>query len=297
VSPRVHRDHPEVLSQPFGDETPDPGAEAVRVVQQRQGAVPTPVEQGNLQARVGQRDPAAFDVVEHGVRILASQPPGVQPHAFRYAGEMPPETLGWDDALRERMRAHLKAFEPRSHDDPALRNAAVAVTLTSDEEQRPCFVITRRAPKLRAHSGQWALPGGRMDPGEAAESAALRELSEEIGLALGAESVLGLLDDYPTRSGYRITPVVVWAGDVARFDPDPGEVAAVYRVPLCELDRPDVPRLRSIPESDRPVISIPLLGTHIHAPTAAILYQLREVAVWGRDTRVAQFEQPVFAWR
>ncbi len=90
---------------------------------------------------------------------------------------------------------------------------------------------------------------------------------------------------------------MIWAGDVAHFEPDPEEVVAVYRVPLCELDRPDVPRLRSIPESDRPVISIPLLGTHIHAPTAAILYQLREVAVWGRDTRVAQFEQPVFAWR
>ncbi len=296
MSPRVHRDHAEVLSQPLGDETPDPGTEAVGVMQQRQGPIPAPVEERNLQARVGQRDPAAENVVEHGVRILAAQPPDVQPHAFRYAREMPPETPGWDDALRERMRAHLEAFESRSHADPALRKAAVAVTLTSDEERRPCFVITRRAPKLRAHSGQWALPGGRMEPGEAPESAALRELAEEVGLALGPGSVLGLLDDYPTRSGYRITPVVVWAGDVAHFDPDPGEVAAVYRVPLCELDRPDVPRLRSIPESDRLVISIPLLGTHIHAPTAAILYQLREVAVWGRDTRVAEFEQPVFAW-
>ncbi len=300
MSPRVHRDHAEVLAQPLGNGSPDPGAEAVGVMQQSQRPLATPVEQRDLEARVGQRDAAAENFVEHGVRILAARPAGVQPHAFRYAREMCPETAPepprWGDALRERMRAHLEAFEPRSHADPALRKAAVAVTLTSDEERRPCFVITRRAPKLRAHSGQWALPGGRAEPGEAPESAALRELAEEVGLDLGAESVLGRLDDYPTRSGYRITPVVVWAGDVESFDPDPEEVAAVYRVPLCELDRPDVPRLRSIPESNRPVISIPLLGTHIHAPTAAILYQLREVAVWGRDTRVAEFEQPVFAW-
>ena len=77
---------------------------------------------------------------------------------------------------------------------------------------------------------------------------------------------------------------------------DPAEVAAVYRVPLEDLDAPEVPRLRRIPESDRPVISIPLLGADIHAPTAAILFQLREVAVHGRSTRVAHYEQPVFAW-
>ena len=91
--------------------------------------------------------------------------------------------------------------------------------------------------------------------------------------------------------------LVVWAGAERHLEPDPGEVAAIYRVPLQELDRPDVPRLRSIPESPRPVISIPLLGTHIHAPTAAILYQLHEVAISGRETRVSDFEQPVFAWR
>ena len=70
----------------------------------------------------------------------------------------------------------------------------------------------------------------------------------------------------------------------------------MFSAPLQELERPDVPQLRTIPESDRPVISIPLLGTHIHAPTAAILYQLREVAMRGDATRVAHFEQPVFAW-
>jgi 8-oxo-dGTP pyrophosphatase MutT (NUDIX family) len=202
-----------------------------------------------------------------------------------------------DDDLRERIRANLDGFERRARERGRLRHAAVALALLEDESGRPSFVLTRRAPRLRSHGGQWALPGGRLDPGENAEQAALRELSEEVGLHLADDSVLGHLDDYPTRSGYLITPVVVWAGVDARLEPNPHEVAAAYRVPLAELDRSDVPHLRSIPESDRPVISVPLLGAHIHAPTAAILYQLREVALWGRDTRVDHFEQPVFAWR
>lgn len=202
-----------------------------------------------------------------------------------------------DPELRDRVRGHLAAFERRRHGPGALRPAAVAVTLVAGPLGEPSFLITRRARGLRRHAGQWALPGGRLDPGESAEQAALRELAEEVGLSLAAEAVLGELDDYPTRSGFVITPVVVWAGGAVELEPDPAEVAAVHRVPLAELERPEVPHLRRIPESERPVISIPMLGTHIHAPTAAILYQLREVALRGRDTRVDHFEQPVFAWR
>lgn len=205
--------------------------------------------------------------------------------------------LRHDDDLRARLCENLARFERRGHAGRGLRPAAVALALLPDEEGRPCFLITRRASGLRSHGGQWALPGGRLDEGESPQQAALRELDEEVGLRLEADSVLGALDDYPTRSGYVITPVIAWAGVEARLEPNPHEVAAVYRVPLAELDRPDVPRLRRIPESERPVISVPLLGTHIHAPTAAILYQLREVAIRGCATRVAEFEQPVFAWR
>ena len=68
---------------------------------------------------------------------------------------------------------------------------------------------------------------------------------------------------------------------------------------LSALGRPEVPRLSRIPQSERPLLQVPIreLDTAIHAPTAAILYQLWEVAVAGRSTRVAHFEQPVFAWR
>ena len=203
----------------------------------------------------------------------------------------------FDDALLDRARAHVAAFERRAIPPDGRRAAAVAVVIVPDEEGRACLLITRRVPKLRAHGGQWALPGGRVDPGESAESAALRELCEEVGLTCEHGSVLGLLDDYGTRSGYIITPVVVWGGTDVALTLNPDEVASVHRVPFEALERPDVPRLISIPESDRPVIQLPLLGTLIHAPTAAVVYQAREVIVHGRPTRVDHFEQPVWAWR
>ena len=177
------------------------------------------------------------------------------------------------------------------------RPAAVAVVLLADEAGQACVLLTRRAAGLRAHATQWAFPGGRIDVGENPKRAALRELREEVGLARDEASVLGRLDDYGTRSGFVITPVVMWGGAVAELQPNPAEVASVHRIPLADLDRPGVPWIGTIPESDRPVIQIPLPTTVIHAPTAAILYQLREVVVHGRPTRVDYFEQPVWAWR
>lgn len=203
----------------------------------------------------------------------------------------------FDDALLARARANLDAFERRPIPLDGRRAAAVALVLLPDAEGRACFLLTRRAATLRTHAQQWALPGGRLDDGERPERAALRELAEEVGLALGEESVLGLLDDYPTRSGFVITPVVVWAARAGELIPNPSEVASVHRVRLADLDQPGIPRMIAIPESDRPVIQIPLLSTLVHAPTAAVLYQLREVVVHGRPTRVAHLDQPVWAWQ
>ena len=205
--------------------------------------------------------------------------------------------MRFDLALLERARANLAAFDRRPAALEGRKAAAVAVVLLPDDEGRGCFLLTKRAPTLRAHKGQWALPGGRMDPGENPEGAALRELDEEVGLTLGAGTALGLLDDYPTRSGFVITPVVFWADAPGALSPNPAEVARVHLVPLEDLDAPDVPRFVSIPESDRPVIQMPLLGSLIHAPTAAVIYQMREVVSHGRATRVDHLEQPVWAWR
>lgn len=206
-------------------------------------------------------------------------------------------SLRADETLRARIAANLAAHERSSEPDPSLRPAAVAMTVVADEAGDACFVITRRVSSLRNHSGQWALPGGRIDEGEDPASAALRELDEEVGLSCAAERVLGLLDDYPTRSGFRITPVVVWAGRDAVLTPNPDEVAVAHRVPIAGLDAPGIPKLFDLAESDRPVLSVRILGQDIFAPTAAVIFQFREVAIHGRDTRVAHYDQPFFAWR
>ena len=139
-------------------------------------------------------------------------------------------TRPFDHATRRNIAERCAAFvrAPGSEPAPALKRAAVAIALTkADGSNGTALLLTLRAAGLRSHSSQWALPGGRCDDGETQVMAALRELHEELGLELGADDVLGLLDDYPTRSGYLITPVVVWAGTSAAMSPNPEEVASV----------------------------------------------------------------------
>lgn len=160
-------------------------------------------------------------------------------------------------------------------------------------------LLTLRPDHMNRHGGQYALPGGRLDCGETPVEGALRELHEELGLPIDAAQVLGMLDDYPTRSGFRITPVVVWAEEPAGLKPDPNEVAQVFHIPLTELDSPDIPTLSDAAPGERPVLSayLPTLGHEVYAPTAAMLYQFREVAMWGNATRVADYDEPAFAWK
>jgi 8-oxo-dGTP pyrophosphatase MutT (NUDIX family) len=237
-------------------------------------------------------------------------------------------TIGYDEALRDQIRGRLTGHDRRTVTDPSKRHAAVAVVLVDslvgedrvdpapvddwiagrpmpedldgrmvDVSGGASFLLCRRASRLSSHSAQWALPGGRLDPGESVVDAALRELDEEVGVRLAESAVLGLLDDYPTRSGYVITPVVIWGGGRLDPRPAPDEVVAVYRVGLHQLLRDDSPRFITIPESPRPVVQIPLGNDLIHAPTGAVLLQLRWLCLEGRGDRVDDLEQPVFAWK
>jgi len=265
---------------------------------------------------------------------LATSP--VTPHqaateAAASGGPIVPLDLSYDDRLRAGIEANLKRLDRLHLRLAGRRHAAVAVVVVDSDAVAhaedpappsadrlhqipgapagslngsvagtaggPAVLLTRRAERLQTHAGQWALPGGHLESGEEPIDAARRELHEELGLELGRGDVLGLLDDYATRSGYVITPVVFWGGPDPDLEPDPLEVRSVHRVSIRELCRPDSPRFVSIPESDRPVVQLPIGGDLIHAPTGAVLLQFRRVAVEGVLERVVDYEQPVFAWR
>lgn len=213
--------------------------------------------------------------------------------------------------LFERIRGNLRDFRVRSRPGEGLRQAAVAITVVDVARERGVYgirmdalpsdaaalVLTRRSLKLKNHAGQWALPGGSVEAGESPEDTALRELSEEVGLELSADSVIGRLDDFATRSRFVITPVVVWGGPGVDLKPDPAEVQSIHRIPVAELLREDAPLLDETQGGKNPVLCMPVGESFIAAPTAAFLYQFREVAILGNDTRVAHYDQPFFAWK
>jgi 8-oxo-dGTP pyrophosphatase MutT (NUDIX family) len=193
-------------------------------------------------------------------------------------------------SLAATIKGHLAAFERHVADDPALRRAAVAVTVL-DSERAPRVLIAKRVAR-GLNAGQWALPGGKLDPGEDATAAALRELGEEAGLELGHGAVAGLLDDVVTDSGFCITPVVVLAPAGARPVRNVAEIASLHPIGLERLLAEHVPRWAETPDG-RPLLQMPLRHDMvIHAPTGAILLQFREVALRGRALRVADLAQP-----
>jgi 8-oxo-dGTP pyrophosphatase MutT (NUDIX family) len=243
------------------------------------------------------------------------------------------EVIVFDERLRARLTTNLSAHSRVEEPLERRRHAAVAIVILGSDAVRDgeeplsdadlsafvgvlpddagprldgrmiglaggaALVLCRRPLTMRRHAGQWALPGGRIEPGESPLDAALRELREELDVHLDRHSAVGWLDDYITRSGFVITPVVLWGDADVPLTPDPTEVLAVYRIGLHSLLR-CTPRFIPTPDSDRLVLQLPLGNDLIHAPTGAILYQFREVALRGRaGMRVNDLDEPAFAWR
>ncbi len=216
-----------------------------------------------------------------------------------------------NEELKRKVATNLGRFEDTRATDSKLRRAAVAVVVTDvgpgtalpgiedipNWSDQAALMLTRRSEKLRNHPGQWAFPGGRVDPGETLVETALRELREEVHVDLDESAVLGCLDDFVTRSGFAMTPVVIWGGAALQAHPSGDEVASIHRIPITEFMRADAPLLDSVDTSEHPVLRMPVGDDWIAAPTAALIFQFREVCVHGLDTRVAHYEQPEFAWR
>ena len=214
---------------------------------------------------------------------------------------MAPAThLDWSHgpALRARLATNLAAGRnpglppPTNPGQPAPPNprrvAAVAITLVPGQSGDAELLVIMRASELRDHGGQFGLPGGRLEDGEEAVTAARRELHEELAVTLGAETLVGRLPATTTTSGYRIHPIVFWSETPVAEVPAPDEVADVFRLSLAELD--------SAAARARDHGSLPVLGTVIFAPTGEILRHFRERAMHGRDAGEGLAE-PRFAWR
>jgi len=215
-----------------------------------------------------------------------------------------------DDMLHKQISDNIQQFQTQKHEGEGSSKAAVAITVTETADDRAVYgsssrtsethqaalILTRRTSKLKNHAGQWAFPGGRIDKGESPEDTALRELQEEVGLILSQERIIGRLDDYTTRSGFVITPVVIWGGREVDLTRNPAEVRSIHRIPIDEFMREDAPILEEIPESENPVLLMPVGYSWIASPTGAMIFQFREVAILGKNTRVAHYEQPYFAW-
>jgi len=173
-----------------------------------------------------------------------------------------------DAAIRAMMQNRLVNFTRNAIVDPDLTPAAVAIVVSPSR------------------------PGG-----ETRVEAAARELKEELNI--DSDSVIGMLDDYATRSGFCITPVVFWCSKLDTLKANPAEVAKVFHVPVADLGSEANPVIARIPESPKPVLSVRLdtIDYEVFSPTAAILHQFHEVLIIGNETRVADYDQPVFAWK
>jgi 8-oxo-dGTP pyrophosphatase MutT (NUDIX family) len=198
--------------------------------------------------------------------------------------------------LRTRIAKNLAAFERVALAHEGRRRAAVAI-LVCPYKDEPHYILTRRSLMMRRGAGNYALPGGNCDPGEDIVDAALREVQEELGVAMGRDAAVGLLDDFVTLGGHVVTPVVLLSFEPLELKPDPSEVHAAWFLPLSELDHPEAPRRIPHPDGGEPILRMFANRDWINPPTAAWLYQFREVALHGREARVHAVGQPSWTAR
>lgn len=159
----------------------------------------------------------------------------------------------------------------------ALRPAAVLAPLVM-RDTGLSVVLTRRADHLSSHAGQISFPGGRLNLGEEAADAALRETEEEIGLPRSRVRLIGRFDPYETVTGFQITPFVGLVDARARFRADPGEVAEIFETPFDFLMNPanHVLEERMFAGQLRRYYAMPHEGRYIWGATAGLLKALAD---------------------
>ena len=179
-----------------------------------------------------------------------------------------------------RARLHGRAVRQRGNGSPEADNIRAAVLVPLIERADGwSVVLTLRSADLADHAGQISLPGGRIDPEDADESAAaLREAEEEIGLARDYVEIAGRLDTWFTGTGFDVTPIVGLVRPPPPYRPDPVEVAEVFEVPLDFIldPRNHQYRSRELGGQQRFFWAIPYLHRNIWGATAGMLVNLAE---------------------
>jgi len=161
------------------------------------------------------------------------------------------------------------------------RAAAVLVAVTERIEQ-PGMLLLHRPSNMRAHPGQIAFPGGKIDPGETPEEAALREAWEELGLRESDVRVIGASDRYRTHSGYEITPVLAMVPPDIQITPNPTEVAQWFEAPVDFVLHPEnqIERWVEWQGGTRPYYEIRWQDHNIWGVTAALIVNLARRLNW-----------------
>jgi ADP-ribose pyrophosphatase len=195
----------------------------------------------------------------------------------------------YDDVVRRFEIGHAKAppglwIDPRIDEIEIFKPAAVLIAIT--DRPRPGILLLHRPSTMRAHPGQIAFPGGRLDHGENAVAAALREANEELGIDPSAVRVVGTSDQHRTGSGYEITPVIGVVSPDIEIHPNPAEVAQWFEAPADYVLNPANHTTRMIEWGERQHSFVEIVWTDgrqdhvIWGATGAILHNVAGRLNW-----------------